>query len=179
MPELITMWRRNLNIVLGLFIALLPVWMLLTPRRIPVIWQQLRGLKLSISLYVLAVLALSFLGGTDIARFLAFLLPVMVILCAILVNQVRSAWEVVYALIAWAIYNRPFSLVPMENIDAYLDFYVVYWNRQTDGTWLRVGEAAGWVIGSMLMRVLFWRKPHDDIETFANEQIVQTPSPDG
>ncbi len=162
-PELVTMWRRNLNLAIGLLIALLPVWMLLTPRRIPVIWRQLRGLKLSIALYVLAVMALSFLGGTDISRFMAFLLPVMIILCAILINEARSAWEIVYAVLAWAIYNRPFSPVPMGNLDAYLDFYVVYWNRQTGATWLRVGEAGAWVMGAIIMRVLLLRRQHKDI----------------
>jgi len=176
MPELITMWRRNLNIGLGMLIALLPVWMLLTPRRIKVAWAALRGLRLSIFIYTATALALSFLGGTDIARFMGFLLPVVVILCALLVDEVRSAWEVSYAVLAWAIYNRSFSVVPMENIDAYLDFYVVYWNRQTDATWLRVGEAAGWVIGSVLLRVLCLRKRDEAVEAKPNAQKVQTAS---
>ncbi|MBE2185063.1 MAG: hypothetical protein IAE89_16655 [Anaerolineae bacterium] len=164
MPELVTMWRRNLNLALGLLIALLPVWMLLTPRRLKAIWRQLTGLRLSLFLYIMAILTLSFLGGTDISRFMAFLMPVVIILCAILVNEARSAWEIVYAVLAWAIYNRPFSPVPMSNLDAYLDFYVVYWNRQTDATWLRVGEAAGWVMGAILVRALCLRKRHEYIE---------------
>jgi len=107
---------------------------------------------------------------------MGFLLPVVVILCALLVDEVRSAWEVSYAVLAWAIYNRSFSVVPMENIDAYLDFYVVYWNRQTDATWLRVGEAAGWVIGSVLLRVLCLRKRDEAVEAKPNAQKVQTAS---
>jgi hypothetical protein len=42
----------------------------------------------------------------------------------------------------------------MENIDAYLDFYVVYWDRTSSVTQARVFEAVLWVVGSVVVRGL-------------------------
>lgn len=146
------LWQRNVNIVLGLFLYGLPLWMLITPKRAKRLWASLNGYRLILILYVLAVIALSFIGGTDISRFMAYLAPVLIICAALILDQGISWIEIGYMLAAWGVFNRLLWQVPMENIEAYLDFYVVYWDRTSDVTQARIFEAVMWVVGSVVVR---------------------------
>jgi len=156
---LLAMGPRNENLLAGLLVALLPVWVLLTPRRLRVLWHGLKGMRLALAAYTLAVLALSFVGGTDISRFYAYLVVPMIVCSAVLIDRAASTAEVLYALLAQVVFNRTFASVPMQSIDAYLDFYIVYWDRQTAVTLSRLVEALAWIGGAWGVRLLAGRRP--------------------
>jgi hypothetical protein len=154
--DLAMLWPRNLNLLIGFLLALLPVWLLLSPGRARRLWGRLGGLRLPLGVYMLGVVGLSWAGGTDISRFMAFLLVPLVVLLACLIEDGVPAWQVLLALGAWGLFHRTFALVPQATLDDYLDFYIVYWDRQSAVTWARVGEAAAWVAVVWAVRMAAW-----------------------
>lgn len=154
--ELAALWPRNLNLLLGFMLALLPLWMLGSPGRTRRLWARVGGLRLPLGVYMLGVIGLSWAGGTDISRFMAFLHVPLVLLLACLIEDGIPAWQVLLALGAWGLFQRPFDAVPQTTLDNYLDFYIVYWDRQSAATWARVGEAAAWVAGIWALRGAVW-----------------------
>jgi hypothetical protein len=140
------------NVILGVLIYLLPLLILLTPARAKRLWERLDGLRVDLIFYALIVVALTLIGGTDIARFVVYLFVPLIIVLAILLDEGIHWVEVVYMLAAMAIYNRIIAPVPQENLDAYLDFYIVWDNRISGTTLSRGVELMGWIAGSWVMR---------------------------
>jgi hypothetical protein len=140
------------NVILGVLIYLLPLVVLLTPERARRLWARLDGLRTDLVLYVLIVVALTMIGGTDIARFVVYLFVPLVVALAILLDEGVHRAEVVYMVVATAVYNRLIAPVPQENLDAYLDFYIVWDNRISGYTLLRGIEVLAWIAGAWAVR---------------------------
>jgi hypothetical protein len=143
---------HDANVILGVLIYLLPLIILLTPGRARRVWVRLNGFRADLGLYALIVLALTLIGGTDIARFVVYLFVPLIVVLTILLDEGVHWLEVVYMLAATAIYNRIIAPVPQENLDAYLDFYIVWDNRISGATLLRGVELAAWLAGSWVLR---------------------------
>lgn len=143
---------RSFNILLGAAIYLLPLLVLLTPPRARRLWARLGDHRLDMALYVVIVLALALVGGSDIVRFVVYLFVPVIILLALLLDDGMRPAEVIYALLATAVYNRILSPIPQESLEAYLDFYIVWFDRTSPVTWLRAGELLLWILGAFALR---------------------------
>lgn len=149
---IVTNLTHNSNIILGVLIYLLPLIALLTPQRAGRLWARLDGLRVDLGLYALIVVALTMIGGTDIARFVVYLFVPLIITLTIVLDEGVHWLEMVYMLAATAIYNRIIAPVPQENLEAYLDFYIVWDNRISGTTLLRGVELAAWFAGMWALR---------------------------
>src|SRR5690606_16533545 len=149
---IVTNLTHNSNIILGVLIYLLPLIVLLTPQRAERLWARLNGFRVDLGLYALIVVALTMIGGTDIARFVVYLFVPLIITLTIVLDEGVHWLEMVYMLAATAIYNRIIAPVPQENLEAYLDFYIVWDNRISGTTLLRGVELAAWFAGMWALR---------------------------
>jgi hypothetical protein len=143
---------RNLNIVFALLITLLPLSTVLTPRRVRRLWTILAPLRLELILYTLLVLALALIGGSDLPRFTAYLIGLVVILLAALIEDGLPPLQLGYALFATAIFNRPLTPVPMESVEAYQDWHITFYQTVNAYTLARMGEWLLWVLGAVGLR---------------------------
>lgn len=150
---------HHLNVMLGFTIYVLPLLILITPRRDNRLWVRAAAVRLDLILYTLIVLALSFVGGSDIARFTAYLFVPLIVLLTLILDDGVHPVEIAYLLLATAIYNRILSPIPMTSLDDYLDFYIVWYNRTSLTTQLRTLELLGWLLGAWIMRLWLPRKP--------------------
>jgi hypothetical protein len=149
--DVLTLWPRNLNVVLGLALPFLPVVILLAAGSARAGLAALRGMRLLLALYFAGVAVLTIVGGTDISRFTAYLVIPVIIISAALIDAGARALLVLFAVLAQLAFYRALAVVPMWSLDAYLDYYIVYWDRQSGETWLRVGEWALWAGGGLVL----------------------------
>ncbi len=152
-------WPRNLNIVFSVLIALLPVAVLLTPARVRRLWHVLRPLHLELGVYALIVVGLTFLGGSDLLRFTAYGIGLVIILLAVLLEEKLHWLELGYALVATFVFYRTWQPVPMENIESFLLWNITYLlNPETP---LRMAEWLLWVLGGVGLRQIIRRMAPD------------------
>jgi hypothetical protein len=143
---------RNFNILLGAAIYLLPLLALLTRERARRLWARLGDYRVDMALYMLIVAGLALVGGSDIDRFVVYLLVPLILALALLLDESIHPLEVVYALIATALYNRILAPVPQQSLEEYLDFYIVWHDRTSPVMWLRAGELLLWLAGALALR---------------------------
>ncbi len=148
----LTDWPRDLNIVFALLITLLPVFAVLTLSRTRRLWAALGPLRLELGLYALIVIGLTVVGGSDLPRFTAYLIGLVIIALAVLIEDGLHATEIVYALFATAIFHRPLSPIPMETVEAYQDWHITFYNVVNGYTLARMGEWALWMAGGAALR---------------------------
>lgn len=152
-------WDRDLNLVLALAAYLLPVLMLSTRER----WRAVRASAALgppawtwwAALALVAFLALY--GGTNLATFASYALPVQIAwLCAFARERISRA-ELICVLIALVIYNRALWPLPSprEEFDAYIDgFYGPWGSRLNARSAWRALEVAGWIAAAWTVRAL-------------------------
>lgn len=124
-------WARHLNILFVLMAYMLPVLL---------IWAY-QGFKSNTRIdrksliYAFGAIVLLFLGGTDLARFAAYLFVPMVLLLAMETSEVKP---IVLVLVVMALFwfNRIGQPIPFEDVEAYRDFY--------GGVNDRLNAAQGW-----------------------------------
>jgi MYXO-CTERM domain-containing protein len=148
----VTDWRRNLNIVFALLITFLPVFVVLTAARARRLWSVLRPLRLELGLYAAVVVALTLVGGSDLPRFTAYLVGMVVIALAVLIEDGLRPLEILYALFATALFHRPLTPIPMESVEAYQDWHVTFYQTINAYTLARMGEWLLWVLGGVGLR---------------------------
>jgi hypothetical protein len=111
--------------------------------------------------------ALTMYGGTDVARFTAYLVAVQTILLAAVLREGVSPIEAGLTLLAVAVFNRVHVFtVPMEPIDRYLDFYGGFADRVNAATAWRAIELVAWIVAVRVAGV---------IVTSRNRQPVSSP----
>lgn len=121
--------KKDLNILLGVIGYLLPIILLATKERLKHAWIQLAGYRPFLLIYSAIVLLLTFFLGSDIMRYVTYLFVPQVIFISILLNNGVDKREIIFMLIAVAIYNRIFLQIPTGNINLYLDFVGAYGTR--------------------------------------------------
>lgn len=139
--------RRDLNIVFALLITLLPVFTVLTTSRAKRLWLILTPLHLELALYAGIVVFLTLVGGSDLPRFTAYLIGLVIIALAVLIEDGLRPVEILYALFATAIFHRPLTPVPMDSVEAYQDWHITFYQTINAHTLARMGEWALWVLG--------------------------------
>ncbi len=148
----LTDWPRDLNIVFALLITLLPVFTVLTITRARRLWTVLEPLRLELSLYALIVVGLTLVGGSDLPRFTAYLVGLVIIALAVLIEDGLRPAEILYALAATAIFNRPLTPIPMESVEAYQDWHITFYRTVNSYTLARMVEWLLWVLGGVGLR---------------------------
>jgi hypothetical protein len=145
--------RRDFNILFNLVSYALPVLLLVTVGRARRAWVRLAGYRMFLVMYTGLALVLTMYGGTDLWRFTTYLfIPLVMVLAALLQDDINPA-EILYMLVAVALYNKILRDIPNYYIP-YLDFYGGYDNRINEVTLMRLYELATYWFGAQLLRGL-------------------------
>lgn len=146
--------RRLFNIFFNFVSYTVPIWMLLTVPRLRRAWAGLAGYRWMIGLHTVMVLVLALYGGTDIWRFMTFLVvPQVIVLAVLLRDETIDPVEILYVLVVMLVYNKILLDIP-NWIDQYLDFYGGYDIRITTKSLMRGYHLAVFWSGIVLMRGL-------------------------
>lgn len=143
---------RNVNLVFVTVGYLLPLGLLVTRGRLKGALEKARPLRGMLCVYCLAVFLLAMYGGTDLGRFVAYLLVPQIILVGYIIEQEVSRVEIGYMLVAVFLFNRVMFEVPMANVEAYHDFYGGFNARVNLASYYRFGELLAYLLGAFLLR---------------------------
>ncbi|MBC7814462.1 MAG: hypothetical protein H7175_25120, partial [Burkholderiales bacterium] len=104
---------RNYNLLFTFVSYLLPTIMLSTRGRLRRTWARLAGYKAFLVFYLLVMLGLSFYGGSDLPRYMTFLLiPQTIVLAVLLRDESIDICETGLMLVMVALYNRIAFVIP-------------------------------------------------------------------
>jgi len=147
-------WKRHINVLFVLLAYYLPLLMF---------WaggarMSFGGRKREVILFAAIVLLLTLLGGTDLARFMAYsFIPLMVIFS---VEDFNPSWLLTLLVIVSVFYfNRIWLSIPFEDKEAYLDFYGGVSDRVNEKTAYRFFEAILFVGLALVSRILLKKNP--------------------
>lgn len=159
MARLLTFWTRHLNILLGYVSYAVPALMLFAPARFAEVWRGFgRDLQRYLIAYSVFVFALVFMGGTDIHRFVSYMVvPLALIVGGLAVRA--SVPELVVATIGTFWFNRLAEPIPNKVVNNYLDFWGGWSGRVNLATAWRFAGAAICVAAGQLTRILTARWP--------------------
>jgi len=125
----LTSIRRNLNLLFAMIAYILPLIWLAGWAQLKEAWHSLGELRWLVGGYMLMVLGLTLIGGTDLARFVTYLHIPLIIFSAILLKHDTPRILLVGLFGTLIIFNRlPFQ-IPQENYNHFIDFYGAYHDR--------------------------------------------------
>jgi len=147
--------RRDVNILFVLASYWLPALVLVTPSRIRSIRDNLAGESLTLTLFMIFLLVLTMIGGTNIMIFVTYGVPVLVLVLSLLLRS-ASAAEVIFALAVTFVFNRIWLQIPLmsDNIGASMDVYGGWASRLNESTLYRTLEMIGYVFAAFVLRHL-------------------------
>lgn len=145
--------KKNFNILFGLASYMLPAILLSTKQRLRQAWLQLAEYRSFIIIYSGCVLLLVVYGGADIMRYVTYIFIPQIILVSIFLKNRVDIREIIFMLIALAIYNRIFFKIPIWNFELYLDFMGSYGDRINAATIKRLFELIIYVLLAVSLRV--------------------------
>jgi hypothetical protein len=133
---------RNINIFYAMMSYWLPSLLLLTTDRFKTIWFELKELKGLIAIYLGADLLLTMYGGSNLPIFVAYSVPVQIVILAVLLKYGAHLLELVFVLVVMLMYNKILLNIPLpeKSLDAYIDFYGGYASRVNISTVIRFIE---------------------------------------
>ena len=136
------------NELLALSSFWLPALMLLTPARLRALWRSLGPTRILVVAWMVAVLVLTTVGGTNIMIFVTYSAPVLVVVLTLLFNLMVSKAEVIAIVFATLLFNRMiFSFgAPDGDLDTVISFYGAYSHLLDDVTMWRFAELTGWIL---------------------------------
>lgn len=148
--------ERWFNILLGTASYLLPTLLLMTAVRFRYLRQTIRQ-RLPLLTYTALVMFLTLFGGTDITRFLTYLVLPQLVLLAVLFGKDAprpATWELLFLVVVFVIHNNTFLLFPdiRDNVELFLDFYPAFSSRVTLNTMIYGVEILVSVIAINLVR---------------------------
>jgi len=119
---------RNINIFYAMMSYWLPSLLLLTADRFKTIWFELKELRELMAIYLGLDLLLTMYGGSSLPIFVAYSVPVQIVILAVLLKHGVHLVELVFVLVVMLMYNKILLNIPLpeENLDAYIDFYGGY-----------------------------------------------------
>ncbi len=147
--------NRSVNLGFAFVSYWLPVLLLATPGRMKQVWQGLPPIRALCLLHVLLVLFFALFGGTNIMIFVAYTLPVLVLVLAGLLRA-RIHWaEVVLMLAVLLAFNRIPEIAggPGLSTEEIAQFYGGWWTRVDSVTLHRTLEMGGYVLMFILLRI--------------------------
>lgn len=162
---ILTTWLdvlRHLNQVIALASQMLPILLLMTEARWNALKEESPKLAYQLVPYMLMVVLLSIYGGTDLPRFISYLIIPQIILFAIMFRTKLQPWELVYVLISWFVYYRYWQNFPVEH-RAYLDYVGPYFNVITIHSAVHLFIIALSMIGMIYLRRTMEGKKNEEV----------------
>jgi hypothetical protein len=149
----LSFWR-DVNLLYTLVAYLLPTLALASVGRLVGAWRRLAPYRRMLLVYTGLVLLLALFGGTDLPRFMAYLVVPQTLLLGAMLDQDIHLLEVSLVLVLTALFNRVvvISLPSAPSMDFFLDFYGGYGDRVNLATLLRTGELIGYLVLVRLVR---------------------------
>lgn len=158
--------RRDFNIVFAYLAWWLPTLVLINPKRLRLLWDYLRPYRLICYLYLAFHFLLVMYGGTNLAIFATYSLPVeLMVLVTLLDKGAVQLWEKILMVVVVVLFNRIWMQIPLPdvNVHAYLDFYGGYHMLVTKRSIFRMVELLAYVGGFWALRALITRTSHTRI----------------
>lgn len=149
-------WARNFNIVYSYLAFWLPVLLLLTWRRLKLVYEQWNGIAITIGLYMFFHFLLVMYGGTNLMIFVSYSVPVALLVLATVLQSGRVEWwEPILMLAVVFVFNRDWAQIPAyKNVNEYLDFLGGYHMRVNISSYRRMLELLLWIAGFWTFRNL-------------------------
>jgi len=149
----LSFWR-DVNMAYTAAAYFLPTLALVNARRLGAAWRELAPYRRMILVYTILVLILAMYGGTDLPRFMAYLVVPQTLLLVGILGQGVHPLEVSLTLVLTAMFNRVFVvfLPSAPSIEFFLDFYSGYADRVNVATMFRGGELIGYLLLVRLVR---------------------------
>lgn len=145
---------RLLTMLVAYLGYFLPVLLLLTRPRLASLRAALAPYRLTLGLYLVLHLLLVVYGGRNVAVFVSYSLPVLVLLLIVLLRDgAPSRFELAYVLAALVVYNRLFVAIPDPNVDEEAYYVFLKFGYPAAMGW-RLLELVGWIAGAILVRRL-------------------------
>lgn len=133
---------RDFNWLYTIIAYFLPTLLLINHSKLMVLRKLIPQKDiLFVAIYSLLVIALSMYGGSDLSRFATYLFVPQIILIGFLV-PLSSRLEVGFMVIAVFLYNKIYSLIPIWNIEEYLDWYGGFSSRVNMATYTHIFQIA-------------------------------------
>ncbi len=149
----LSLWR-DVNMAYTVAAYFLPTLALASVSRLAGAWRELAPYRRIILVYTILVLILAMYGGTDLPRFMAYLVVPQTLLLVGILRQGVHPLEVSLTLVLTAMFNRVFVvfLPSTPSIEFFLDFYSGYADRVNLATLFRGGELIGYLLLVRLVR---------------------------
>jgi hypothetical protein len=146
---------RNVNILFALASYWLPVLILLSPPRIRTIRESLADDSSTLVLFMILLLVLTMVGGTNIMIFVTYGVPLLVIVLALALRN-ASIVEIVFVVVVTFIFNRIWVQLPLMSSDiaGSMDVYGGWDSRLNETTLYRTLEMTGYVFSAIFLRRL-------------------------
>lgn len=162
---ILTTWLdvlRHLNQVIALASQMLPILLLMTEARWAALKAEAPKLAYQLVPYMLMVVLLSIYGGTDLPRFMSYLIIPQIVLFAIMFRVKLQRWEFIYVLISWFVYYRYWQNFPVEPF-AYRDYVGPYFNVITIYSAVHLFIVALSLIGMIYLRRIMEGKENEEV----------------
>jgi len=116
---------RNINILFSLASYLLPLLLLINRTRLDYLLKALKKQRLLsiLGLYIMFVMVLTDIGGTDVPRFLTYLFIPLVIALVVVQRGHPKPIEIIFMLVAMLVFNRIFWPIPFDSKESFRAFY--------------------------------------------------------
>lgn len=149
----LSFWR-DVNMAFTVAAYFLPTLALVTVSRLRAAWRELAPYRRMILVYTALVLILAMYGGTDLPRFMAYLVVPQTLLLVGILGQGIHPLEVALTLMLTAVFNRVFVifLPSAPSMDFFLDFYGGYADRVNLATMFRAAELIAYLLLVRLVR---------------------------
>jgi hypothetical protein len=147
--------HRDINILFALSSYWLPVLVLVSPSRIRTVREGLADHSLTLIFFMILLLVLTVIGGTNIMIFVTYGVPLLVVVLALALRDASMA-ETVLVIVATFVFNRTWIQLPLMSTDiaASMDVYGGWDSRINETTLYRTIEMAGYILGALLLRRL-------------------------
>jgi hypothetical protein len=142
----------DINFIFSILAYLLPLLVLADIKSIRLAFSSLPNeWQVYLRVYIILVLILTFLGGTDFFRFTTFLFLPQVVLIGLLAGQ-ASNLQIGIMLLVTFIFNRIWLPFPIWDKEKYLDFYGAFSLRLNWNTFFRFLEGIAFIATGFLVR---------------------------
>ncbi len=164
--------RRDFNIIFSYLACWLPILLLINRNRLILVWKRLQPYRLICALYLGFHFLLVMYGGTNLAIFVTYSLPVQILVLAVILDKGHvRLWEKIAMVTIVILFNRIWMQIPSpeQHLDAYLEFYGGYHQLVTPRSFFRMTEVLSWILGFWAVRALAARMSRSDWSTRAVE----------
>jgi hypothetical protein len=145
---------RIFNILFASASYWLPALLLVTGDRLRDTWNSLAGQRSIILGFLVMLIAMTLIGGTNIMIFVTYGVPMLVLVLACFLGTGTPLHEGVLVLAAVVVYNRVWVPIPSfaGHFEQAIDLYGGWGSRINEATLYRVVEMAGYILLAVVLR---------------------------